>query len=189
MLNSLKPGMATPEVIRFPDGHFRRVIYGLSPYIADYLEQALLECIVQGWCPKYVLFMPTYLWLTSCQMYSSLQRPRLCLLCALLSGTYQTDTSIVYIRTAMGQVWTGWGHHCLSQVPSPVLRGLFIIYFKPFTNNFPHANINELLSPNLLHQLIKGTFKDHLVTWVNNYIKAEYPESEALKILDDIDRQ
>lgn len=45
--------MTTPEVVRFPDGHFRKVVYGLGPYIADYPEQALLACIVQGWCPKY----------------------------------------------------------------------------------------------------------------------------------------
>ena len=95
MLYSLKPGMTTPEVVRFPDGHFRRVIYGLSPYIADYPEQVLLACIMQGWCPKYVLFMRSYFWLTSHQMYSSLQQPQLCLVCAPLSGTYQTNTSIV----------------------------------------------------------------------------------------------
>lgn len=53
ILESLRPGMTTPEVIRFPDGHFRKVIYGLGPYIADYPEQALLACIVQGWCAKY----------------------------------------------------------------------------------------------------------------------------------------
>lgn len=52
ILESLKPGMTTPEVVRCPDGHFRRVIYGLGPYIADYPEQALLACIVQGWCAK-----------------------------------------------------------------------------------------------------------------------------------------
>lgn len=44
--------MTTPEVTLCPDGHFRRVIYGLGPYIADYPEQALLASIVQGWCPK-----------------------------------------------------------------------------------------------------------------------------------------
>jgi hypothetical protein len=59
MLESLKLGMTTPEVVRFPDGHFRRVIYGLGPYIVDYLEQALLACIMQGWCLKYVFFMLT----------------------------------------------------------------------------------------------------------------------------------
>ena len=48
--------MTTPEVVRCPDGHFRRVIYGLGPYIADYPEQALLACIVQGWCPKCVAY-------------------------------------------------------------------------------------------------------------------------------------
>lgn len=52
MLESLKAAMTIPEVVRFPDGHFRKVIYGLGPYIADYPEQALLACIVQGWCPK-----------------------------------------------------------------------------------------------------------------------------------------
>lgn len=60
ILGSLKPGMTTPEVVRFPDGHFRRVVYGLGPYIADYPEQALLACIVQNWCAKYVfVFLPT----------------------------------------------------------------------------------------------------------------------------------
>ena len=47
--------MTTPEITRFPDGHFRKVVFGLGLYIADYPEQALLACIVQGWCPKYVL--------------------------------------------------------------------------------------------------------------------------------------
>lgn len=57
ILQPLKPGMTTPEVTRCGDGHFRRVIYGLGPYIADYPEQALLACIVQGWCPKCVLLL------------------------------------------------------------------------------------------------------------------------------------
>jgi hypothetical protein len=53
ILESLTPFMKTPEVTRFPDGHFRKVIYGLGPYIADYPEQAVLACIVQGWCARY----------------------------------------------------------------------------------------------------------------------------------------
>ncbi|KAF8159988.1 hypothetical protein B0H34DRAFT_843889 [Crassisporium funariophilum] len=40
----------------------------------------------------------------------------------------------------------------------------------PFTHHFPCANIHELLSPDLLHQVIKGTFKDHLVLWVGEYL-------------------
>jgi hypothetical protein len=40
--------MTTPEVVRFGDGHYRCVIFGLRPYIADYEEQVLLSCIVHG---------------------------------------------------------------------------------------------------------------------------------------------
>jgi len=52
ILKPLQTAMTTPEVTQCPDGHFRRVIYGLGPYIADYPEQALLASVVQGWCPK-----------------------------------------------------------------------------------------------------------------------------------------
>lgn len=52
ILSSLKPWMTKPRITRCCDGHFRRVIYGLGPYIADYPEQTLLSCVVQGWCPK-----------------------------------------------------------------------------------------------------------------------------------------
>ncbi|EMD30464.1 hypothetical protein CERSUDRAFT_78799, partial [Gelatoporia subvermispora B] len=50
MLETLKPGTEVPEIVRCPDGHFRKVIFGLGPYIADYPEQALVACVVQGWC-------------------------------------------------------------------------------------------------------------------------------------------
>lgn len=56
ILEPLRLAMETPEIIRCPDGHFRRVIYSLGPYIADYPEQVLLSGIVSGWCPKSVTF-------------------------------------------------------------------------------------------------------------------------------------
>ena len=60
IFSSLKPGMTQPEVIKFPDGHFRRLIWGIGPYIADYPEQVLLTCIVQGWCAWYIFFPPIH---------------------------------------------------------------------------------------------------------------------------------
>lgn len=54
ILANLKPGMTTPEVVRCFDYHFRNAIYSLGAYIADYPEQCLLACTVQGWCPRYV---------------------------------------------------------------------------------------------------------------------------------------
>lgn len=47
--------MTKPVLRRCPDGYFRRVIYDLASFIADYPEQVLLTGIVQGWCPKYVI--------------------------------------------------------------------------------------------------------------------------------------
>ncbi|KAI6006244.1 hypothetical protein F5J12DRAFT_905734 [Pisolithus orientalis] len=40
----------------------------------------------------------------------------------------------------------------------------------PFTSMFLHVNIQRMLSPDILHQLIKGGFKDHLVDWVERYL-------------------
>ena len=50
ILQSLWPGEVTPKVFQCPDGHFQHVIWGIGPYIADYLEQVLLECIIKNWC-------------------------------------------------------------------------------------------------------------------------------------------
>ncbi|KAG2156882.1 uncharacterized protein EDB93DRAFT_1101299 [Suillus bovinus] len=60
ILANLKPGMTTPEVTWCGDGHYRRVIYGLGPYIADYEEQVVLAGIVKNWCGRCLAF-PTSL--------------------------------------------------------------------------------------------------------------------------------
>ena len=59
--------------------------------------------------------------------------------------------------------------------------------FQLFMNAFPCADIHELLTPDLLHQFIKGAFEDHIISWVNDHVKAEHPAQEANRILDDID--
>ncbi|KAG1843384.1 hypothetical protein DFJ58DRAFT_717807 [Suillus subalutaceus] len=52
ILSTLKPAMTEYEVLHCADGHFRRIIFGLGPYIADYEEQLVLSCTVKNWCPK-----------------------------------------------------------------------------------------------------------------------------------------
>ncbi|EMD31614.1 hypothetical protein CERSUDRAFT_69258 [Gelatoporia subvermispora B] len=137
ILELLKPGMTKPEVVRCPDGHFRHVIYGLGPYIADYPEQALLACV----------------WRISRK---------------------EKHTEKVVQNLTVGDAWMEYG---------------IVADIVPFTNDFPQADIHDLLSPDLLHQLIKGTFKDHLITWVEEYLVMVHGQTKANGILADIDRR
>jgi hypothetical protein len=49
---SFKEHMKTPELVLFPDGFYRRVIYGFGAYLADYPEQVLLTGVKYGWCSR-----------------------------------------------------------------------------------------------------------------------------------------
>ncbi|KDQ49560.1 hypothetical protein JAAARDRAFT_186918 [Jaapia argillacea MUCL 33604] len=155
VFDPLKDGMTTPEVVRCADGHFRRAIYGLGPYIADYPEQVWLCAIVQGWCPK-------------CNARpEDLDNP---------SARRRTAAKTEYYINTFdpGILWDDFG-----------IRADVV----PFTHGFPRADIHQLISPDLLHQVIKGTFKDHIVTWVNEYLVLEHGETAALAIIEDIDRR
>jgi hypothetical protein len=68
IFSPLKPWMITPKVVKCPDGYYRRAIFGLGPYIADYPEQVWLSAIVSGWCPKCVYNMSIFLFPTFSQM-------------------------------------------------------------------------------------------------------------------------
>ncbi len=60
---------------------------------------------------------------------------------------------------------------------------------QPFTVGFPRADIHALLAPDLLHQVIKGTFKDHLVTWLEEYLVLVHGRAGAAAVMADIDRR
>ncbi|KAG2062203.1 hypothetical protein BDR06DRAFT_1027453 [Suillus hirtellus] len=64
-----------------------------------------------------------------------------------------------------------------------------IVSALPFTNDFPQADIHQLISFDLLHQLVKGAFKDHLVDWVLKYLKLTHGTKQGEEIMSDIDRR
>ena len=56
-------------------------------------------------------------------------------------------------------------------------------------HGFPQADIHELLTSDLLYQVIKGTFKDHIIMWVNQFLVKTHREAHALEIMANIDHQ
>lgn len=48
--STLKPYMSEWDLVRCPDHHFRRAIYGLASNIMDYPEQSAAAGTVYGWC-------------------------------------------------------------------------------------------------------------------------------------------
>ncbi|KAI6141212.1 hypothetical protein BKA82DRAFT_4331739 [Pisolithus tinctorius] len=142
------------EIILCGDKYYRRVIYSLAAYIADYKEQVLLSCIVRNWCPK------------------------------CLAHRESLDDDML--------------RHCREHADAVIkefdFRKLWDTYgivgdIVPFTNDFPRADIYGMLSPDILHQLIKGGFKDHLVDWVEHYLIHVHGKTQAEKVLDEIDQR
>ena len=67
--------------------------------------------------------------------------------------------------------------------------GTLLLSIQPFTNDFPRADIHELMAPDLLHQIIKGVFRDYLVKWMEGTLIVMYGEGTAAVIMDDIDHR
>jgi hypothetical protein len=109
---------------------------------------------------------------------------------AVLRSHEHTDLCVQALDGNLGKLWDAYGIvgdlivSAYLSVSPPILN-----IPQPFTAQFPRANIHELLAPDLLHQIIKGTFKDHLVTWVMDYIKSDNTAARAKEIFADIDRR
>ena len=96
--------MTAPEVARCPNGYYRRVIYGLSPYIANYPEQALLSCVVPKVRPRSFKpshFLILFLRCTAPQLNLNQTEGVTC--------RCQDHTELLVRELELGVLWDGWG--------------------------------------------------------------------------------
>ncbi|KAJ7751238.1 hypothetical protein DFH07DRAFT_745544 [Mycena maculata] len=129
------------------DNFVRNVWPIFAAYVADYPEQCLIACCKENRCP-------------------------LCTVNPDQRGDHvphdkrdQLETLFFMARQQSGEKDTVFE----AQGIRPV--------YPPFWMSLPHSDIFQAFTPDLLHQLHKGVFKDHLVKWCTEIIgKVEVDE-------------
>ncbi|THH01493.1 hypothetical protein EW145_g6902 [Phellinidium pouzarii] len=110
----------------------------LAAYVADYPEQCLVTCCKSFRCPKCVV--------PQAELASKKKYP-----------LWEPDKTLELLRRNAEPFR-------INAPAAFITQGLRPMY-PPFWADLPHCNIFAAITPDLLHQLHKGVFKDHLVSW------------------------
>ena len=130
------------------DLRIRRIFPILAAYVTDYPEQCLVACCKENCC----------LW---CKVKLD-ERGNL----AGTSAREVDETMELLMQDRRRKLKNLHSSKTFDE------QGLQPIY-EPFWKDLPHVNIFSCFTPDILHQLHKGVFKDHLVKWCTAIIGEE----------------
>jgi hypothetical protein len=137
ILASLKTAGEHGVAMLCGDSNIRRIYPILASYVADYPEQCLIAGCMESRCP-----ICTVAYKDRGDFPDTPPRPR------------KASTALAALATYKE---TGLPNHRFKKL------GLRPIW--PFWASLPHVSVYSTFTPDVLHQLHKGIFKDHLVKW------------------------
>ncbi len=117
------------------DGFICTIFPILSTYIADYPEQCLVACCKESACPQCTV------------------NPR-------LRGDYRVNSVLRDPEKTLTAI-----EEKVAKGRSESFKEQSLRRVNPFWKDLPHCDIFTCFTPDILHQLHKGIFKDHISAW------------------------
>ncbi|PSR80800.1 hypothetical protein PHLCEN_2v6602 [Hermanssonia centrifuga] len=122
------------------DGWVRRVFPIVAAYVADFPEQCLVANVRESYCPR-----------------------------GLITPENRGEPSGCLLRSVSESLSILDKHQRGEDPPEFHERGMRPVY-EPFWRDLPNCDIFACMTPDIMHQLHKGVFKDHLVSWCTKLI-------------------
>jgi len=140
MMEILKPLVVCGKdrvLMLCPDGLVWCVFPILAAYVTDFPEQCLVACCKESRCPK-------------------------CMVARDKCGELARSSTHAQCQTLKSLKKFEDGKMLKEEFEAHL--GLWAVY-EPFWANLPHCDIFMCITLDILHQLHKGVFKDHFVSW------------------------
>lgn len=148
----------TGKRMRCADGCIRQAYPILASYVADFPEQCLVACTLQSRCP--ICLVESRNRQENIPPNAIVKRTMTRSLKAIRADYYDPGSSYIFKDDGLRRI------------------------YPPFWAGMRYTNIFETFTPDLLHQLHKGLFKDHLYNWCKQLAGAKQIDDRIKTIPD-----